>query len=121
MRPLNGLAPFGGSVLASYPTLEKEGNESQTPLSSLPAFQTKQVLLPDLILIVCFSFLLSVYPSLLSCPPIPPSLFLSKSQSLTNTFPLAEAPVPRGSLSQDEVRAESIRSLRQSFASLFSD
>uniref|UniRef100_A0A8D2KWM5 Synapsin-1 n=1 Tax=Varanus komodoensis TaxID=61221 RepID=A0A8D2KWM5_VARKO len=44
-----------------------------------------------------------------------------KSQSLTNTFPLAEAPVPRGSLSQDEVRAESIRSLRQSFASLFSD
>ncbi|KAG8129769.1 hypothetical protein E2320_016398 [Naja naja] len=54
-------------------------------------------------------------------PPIPPSLFLSKSQSLTNTFPLAEAPVPRGSLSQDEVRAESIRSLRQSFASLFSD
>ncbi|XP_053145076.1 synapsin-1 isoform X2 [Hemicordylus capensis] len=51
----------------------------------------------------------------------PPQPQLNKSQSLTNTFPLAEAPVPRGSLSQDEVRAESIRSLRQSFASLFSD
>ncbi|XP_025019419.1 synapsin-1 [Python bivittatus] len=53
--------------------------------------------------------------------PPPPQPQLNKSQSLTNTFPLAEAPVPRGSLSQDEVRAESIRSLRQSFASLFSD
>uniref|UniRef100_A0A670YVS2 Synapsin-1 n=1 Tax=Pseudonaja textilis TaxID=8673 RepID=A0A670YVS2_PSETE len=51
----------------------------------------------------------------------PPGAGAHKSQSLTNTFPLAEAPVPRGSLSQDEVRAESIRSLRQSFASLFSD
>ncbi|XP_070597268.1 LOW QUALITY PROTEIN: synapsin-1 [Erythrolamprus reginae] len=53
--------------------------------------------------------------------PPPPQPQLNKSQSLTNTFPLAEAPAPRGSLSQDEVRAESIRSLRQSFASLFSD
>uniref|UniRef100_A0A7N4PCF7 Synapsin-1 n=1 Tax=Sarcophilus harrisii TaxID=9305 RepID=A0A7N4PCF7_SARHA len=46
-----------------------------------------------------------------------------KSQSLTNTFNLpdpAQAP-PRPSLSQDEVKAETIRSLRKSFASLFSD
>uniref|UniRef100_A0A7N4P6K2 Synapsin-1 n=1 Tax=Sarcophilus harrisii TaxID=9305 RepID=A0A7N4P6K2_SARHA len=48
---------------------------------------------------------------------------LCKSQSLTNTFNLpdpAQAP-PRPSLSQDEVKAETIRSLRKSFASLFSD
>uniref|UniRef100_A0A8C8RVE2 Synapsin-1 n=1 Tax=Pelusios castaneus TaxID=367368 RepID=A0A8C8RVE2_9SAUR len=43
-----------------------------------------------------------------------------KSQSLTSSFPLAE-PAPRDSASPDQARAESIRSLRQSFASLFSE
>ncbi|XP_057686751.1 synapsin-1 isoform X1 [Corythoichthys intestinalis] len=46
---------------------------------------------------------------------------LNKSQSLTNTFNIPETPTPRASLSQDEVKAETIRSLRKSFASLFSD
>uniref|UniRef100_A0A3B4GUI3 Synapsin-1 n=1 Tax=Pundamilia nyererei TaxID=303518 RepID=A0A3B4GUI3_9CICH len=45
----------------------------------------------------------------------------SKSQSLTNTFNIPETPAPRASLSQDEVKAETIRNLRKSFASLFSD
>ncbi|EPQ10618.1 Synapsin-1 [Myotis brandtii] len=45
----------------------------------------------------------------------------SKSQSLTNAFNLPEPAPPRPSLSQDEVKAETIRSLRKSFASLFSD
>lgn len=49
-----------------------------------------------------------------------PSLY-SKSQSLTNTFNIPETPAPRASLSQDEVKAETIRNLRKSFASLFSD
>uniref|UniRef100_A0A3P9AEI5 Synapsin-1 n=1 Tax=Esox lucius TaxID=8010 RepID=A0A3P9AEI5_ESOLU len=49
---------------------------------------------------------------------IPP---LNKSQSLTNTFNIPETPAPRASLSQDEVKAETIRNLRKSFASLFSD
>uniref|UniRef100_A0A3B3C3H2 Synapsin-1 n=1 Tax=Oryzias melastigma TaxID=30732 RepID=A0A3B3C3H2_ORYME len=40
-----------------------------------------------------------------------------KSQSLTNTFNLPETPAPRASLSQDEVKAETIRNLRKSFAS----
>ena len=59
--------------------------------------------------------------------PLPPSshastVFLSsKSQSLTNAFNLPEPAPPRPSLSQDEVKAETIRSLRKSFASLFSD
>uniref|UniRef100_A0A3P8WM20 Synapsin-1 n=1 Tax=Cynoglossus semilaevis TaxID=244447 RepID=A0A3P8WM20_CYNSE len=44
-----------------------------------------------------------------------------KSQSLTNTFNIPETPAPRASLSQDEVKAETIRNLRKSFASLFSD
>ncbi|CAO2624465.1 SYN1 [Lemmus lemmus] len=44
-----------------------------------------------------------------------------KSQSLTNAFNLPEPAPPRPSLSQDEVKAETIRSLRKSFASLFSD
>ncbi|XP_040007632.1 synapsin-3-like [Xiphias gladius] len=42
---------------------------------------------------------------------------LNKSQSLTNTF----TETLRGSLNDDEAKAETIRSLRQSFASLFSD
>ncbi|XP_040898412.1 synapsin-1 isoform X2 [Toxotes jaculatrix] len=46
---------------------------------------------------------------------------LNKSQSLTNTFNIPETPAPRASLSQDEVKAETIRNLRKSFASLFSD
>ncbi|XP_008314183.1 synapsin-3 [Cynoglossus semilaevis] len=42
---------------------------------------------------------------------------LNKSQSLTNTF----TETLRGSQNDDEAKAETIRSLRQSFASLFSD
>uniref|UniRef100_H2SWT5 Synapsin III n=1 Tax=Takifugu rubripes TaxID=31033 RepID=H2SWT5_TAKRU len=41
----------------------------------------------------------------------------SKSQSLTNTF----TETLRGNVTEDEAKAETIRSLRQSFASLFSD
>ncbi|XP_068617151.1 synapsin-1 [Brachionichthys hirsutus] len=46
---------------------------------------------------------------------------LNESQSLTNTFNIPETPAPRASLSRDEVKAETIRNLRKSFASLFSD
>ncbi|XP_040030213.2 synapsin-3 isoform X2 [Gasterosteus aculeatus] len=46
-----------------------------------------------------------------------PSPQLNKSQSLTNTF----TETLRGSVTDDEAKAETIRSLRQSFASLFSD
>uniref|UniRef100_A0A8C4HWN0 Synapsin-3 n=1 Tax=Dicentrarchus labrax TaxID=13489 RepID=A0A8C4HWN0_DICLA len=42
---------------------------------------------------------------------------LNKSQSLTNTF----TETLRGTVTDDEAKAETIRSLRQSFASLFSD
>lgn len=44
-------------------------------------------------------------------------LSFSKSQSLTNTF----TETLRGNPVDDEAKAETIRSLRQSFASLFSD
>lgn len=54
-----------------------------------------------------------------SSPLLPFSSLYSKSQSLTNTFNIPET--PRASLSQDEVKAETIRNLRKSFASLFSD
>uniref|UniRef100_A0A665WXE5 Synapsin-1 n=1 Tax=Echeneis naucrates TaxID=173247 RepID=A0A665WXE5_ECHNA len=54
-------------------------------------------------------------------PLLPFSSLYSKSQSLTNTFNIPETPAPRASLSQDEVKAETIRNLRKSFASLFSD
>uniref|UniRef100_A0A3B1IYG6 Synapsin-1 n=1 Tax=Astyanax mexicanus TaxID=7994 RepID=A0A3B1IYG6_ASTMX len=44
-----------------------------------------------------------------------------KSQSLTNTFNIPETQAaPRPGLSQDEEKAETIRNLRKSFASLFS-
>ncbi|XP_061842109.1 synapsin-1 isoform X1 [Nerophis lumbriciformis] len=46
---------------------------------------------------------------------------LNKSQSLTNTFNIPETPTPPVSLSQDEVKADTVRNLRKSFASLFSD
>ncbi|XP_028661242.2 synapsin-3-like [Erpetoichthys calabaricus] len=45
---------------------------------------------------------------------------LNKSQSLTNTFSLSET-LQRSNTSEDEAKAETIRSLRKSFASLFSD
>ncbi|XP_073322865.1 synapsin-1 [Pagrus major] len=54
-------------------------------------------------------------------PTVGGSPQLNKSQSLTNTFNIPETPAPRASLSQDEVKAETIRNLRKSFASLFSD
>lgn len=57
----------------------------------------------------------------LSSALLPFSSLYSKSQSLTNTFNIPETPAPRASLSQDEVKAETIRNLRKSFASLFSD
>lgn len=56
-----------------------------------------------------------------SSPLLPFSSLYSKSQSLTNTFNIPETPAPRASLSHDEVKAETIRNLRKSFASLFSD
>ncbi|XP_031705351.1 synapsin-1 isoform X1 [Anarrhichthys ocellatus] len=54
-------------------------------------------------------------------PAVGGSPQLNKSQSLTNAFNIPETPAPRASLSQDEVKAETIRNLRKSFASLFSD
>ena len=44
----------------------------------------------------------------------------SKSQSLTNAFSFSESSFFRSSASEDEAKAETIRSLRKSFASLFS-
>ncbi|EGV93544.1 Synapsin-3 [Cricetulus griseus] len=49
------------------------------------------------------------------CPPFP-----SKSQSLTNSLNTSDAS-HRGTPSEDEAKAETIRNLRKSFASLFSD
>ncbi|XP_028312787.1 synapsin-1 isoform X2 [Gouania willdenowi] len=46
---------------------------------------------------------------------------LNKSQSLTNTFNISETQAPRASLSQDVVKAETVRNLRKSFARLFFD
>ncbi|KAM6438135.1 synapsin-3 isoform 1-T2 [Liasis olivaceus] len=45
---------------------------------------------------------------------------LNKSQSLTNTFNISESS-QRGITSEDVAKAETIRNLRKSFASLFSD
>ncbi|KAM4747641.1 synapsin-3 [Rhinophrynus dorsalis] len=45
---------------------------------------------------------------------------LNKSQSLTNNFNISD-PSQRGAGNEDEAKAETIRNLRKSFASLFSD
>lgn len=65
--------------------------------------------------VCCMTLIASSSPLLLF------SSLYSKSQSLTNTFNIPETPAPRASLSRDEVKAETIRNLRKSFASLFSD
>uniref|UniRef100_A0A8B9IT68 Synapsin ATP-binding domain-containing protein n=1 Tax=Amazona collaria TaxID=241587 RepID=A0A8B9IT68_9PSIT len=49
-----------------------------------------------------------------------PHPHLNKSQSLTNTFSIPESS-QRGNTNEDEAKAETIRNLRKSFASLFSD
>ncbi|XP_014349014.2 synapsin-2b [Latimeria chalumnae] len=46
---------------------------------------------------------------------------LNKSQSLTNAFSFTESSFFRSNLNEDEAKAETIRNLRKSFASLFSD
>lgn len=48
-------------------------------------------------------------------------LSCSKSQSLTNAFSFTESSFFRSSVNEDEAKAETIRNLRKSFASLFSD
>ncbi|XP_008703855.1 synapsin-3 isoform X1 [Ursus maritimus] len=52
--------------------------------------------------------------------PAPPHPHLNKSQSLTNSLSTSDAS-QRGTPSEDEAKAETIRNLRKSFASLFSD
>uniref|UniRef100_A0A8C0JVN1 Synapsin ATP-binding domain-containing protein n=1 Tax=Canis lupus dingo TaxID=286419 RepID=A0A8C0JVN1_CANLU len=52
--------------------------------------------------------------------PAPPQPHLNKSQSLTNSLSTSDAS-QRGTASEDEAKAETIRNLRKSFASLFSD
>ncbi|CAJ0963048.1 unnamed protein product [Ranitomeya imitator] len=46
---------------------------------------------------------------------------LNKSQSLTNAFNFTQSPFFRSSTNEDEAKADTIRNLRKSFASLFSD
>lgn len=50
----------------------------------------------------------------------PPHPHLNKSQSLTNSLSTSDT-TQRGTPSEDEAKAETIRNLRKSFASLFSD
>ncbi|XP_051028958.1 synapsin-3 [Acomys russatus] len=52
--------------------------------------------------------------------PASPHPHLNKSQSLTNSLSTSDAS-HRGTPSEDEAKAETIRNLRKSFASLFSD
>ncbi|KAM6215339.1 synapsin-3 [Rhynchocyon petersi] len=51
---------------------------------------------------------------------VPPQPHLNKSQSLTNSLSTSDTS-QRGTPSEDEAKAETIRNLRKSFASLFSD
>ncbi|XP_031204757.1 synapsin-3 isoform X1 [Mastomys coucha] len=52
--------------------------------------------------------------------PVSPHPHLNKSQSLTNSLSTSDTS-HRGTPSEDEAKAETIRNLRKSFASLFSD
>uniref|UniRef100_A0A8D0FH37 Synapsin III n=1 Tax=Strix occidentalis caurina TaxID=311401 RepID=A0A8D0FH37_STROC len=61
-----------------------------------------------------------VFPPQQPRPPAQGRAPRHKSQSLTNTFSLSESS-QRGNANEDEAKAETIRNLRKSFASLFSD
>ncbi|XP_036906657.1 synapsin-2 [Sturnira hondurensis] len=68
------------------------------------------------------SSLAEAQPPLAAAPQKPqPHPQLNKSQSLTNAFSFSESSFFRSSANEDEAKAETIRSLRKSFASLFSD
>ncbi|XP_028700298.1 synapsin-2 isoform X2 [Macaca fascicularis] len=68
------------------------------------------------------SSLAEAQPPLAAPPQKPqPHPQLNKSQSLTNAFSFSESSFFRSSANEDEAKAETIRSLRKSFASLFSD
>ncbi|XP_075039266.1 synapsin-2 isoform X1 [Mixophyes fleayi] len=54
-------------------------------------------------------------------PKTQPHPQLNKSQSLTNAFNFTQSSFFRSSSNEDEVKADTIRNLRNSFASLFSD
>ncbi|OCT58721.1 hypothetical protein XELAEV_18001863mg [Xenopus laevis] len=56
-----------------------------------------------------------------SDPPQKAHPQLNKSQSLTNTFSFTQASFFRSASSDEDSKAETIRNLRKSFASLFSD
>ncbi|XP_063147910.1 synapsin-2 [Candoia aspera] len=60
-------------------------------------------------------------PSPASAPKSQSHPQLNKSQSLTNAFNFTESSFFRSSVNEDEAKAETIRNLRKSFASLFSD
>ncbi|XP_021409624.2 synapsin-3 [Lonchura striata] len=59
-------------------------------------------------------------PTEMSKQQTAPHPHLNKSQSLTNSFSISESS-QRGNATEDEAKAETIRNLRKSFASLFSD
>uniref|UniRef100_A0A8B9Z7X1 Synapsin III n=1 Tax=Buteo japonicus TaxID=224669 RepID=A0A8B9Z7X1_9AVES len=61
-----------------------------------------------------------VFPPQQPRPPAQGRAPSHKSQSLTNTFSISESS-QRGNANEDEAKAETIRNLRKSFASLFSD
>ncbi|XP_018410055.1 PREDICTED: synapsin-2 [Nanorana parkeri] len=52
---------------------------------------------------------------------VPPHPQLNKSQSLTNAFNFTQSSFFRSSSNEDDTRADTIRNLRKSFASLFSE
>uniref|UniRef100_A0A8C3U066 Synapsin-2 n=1 Tax=Catharus ustulatus TaxID=91951 RepID=A0A8C3U066_CATUS len=70
-----------------------------------------------------FSALTQVLPRVGQCDHAELVVFVScsKSQSLTNAFSFTESSFFRSSVNEDEAKAETIRNLRKSFASLFSD
>uniref|UniRef100_A0A3B5MHW7 Synapsin-1 n=1 Tax=Xiphophorus couchianus TaxID=32473 RepID=A0A3B5MHW7_9TELE len=113
-KPSAGQKPPGGQQQqkpAPLPRQQSQGG-SQKVQPTRPGPPTTHLFIP---LVCCMTLI--AFPS----PLLPfPSLY-SKSQSLTNTFNIPETPAPRASLSQDEVKAETIRNLRKSFASLFSE
>nr|XP_033807084.1 synapsin-3 [Geotrypetes seraphini]XP_033807085.1 synapsin-3 [Geotrypetes seraphini]XP_033807086.1 synapsin-3 [Geotrypetes seraphini] len=129
--PQGGPHQVSRSGAPAQPRLSPQGQQPQSPQSSSPQLQRSPSSPTDAALPVQSSRAGTVSPQQ-SRPPAsgqgpgtafrqqaPPHPQLNKSQSLTNNFNISE-PFQRRS-GEDEAKAETIRNLRKSFASLFSD
>ncbi|XP_067854759.1 synapsin-2b [Heptranchias perlo] len=112
LRPQGGLRPTG-------PPTQQQRQPSQAMQQPQPTLQTQRP--QGQLLKEQPEQKMQAQPPLKSQQQSQSHPHLNKSQSLTNAFNISESSLFRSNLNEDEAKAETIRNLRKSFASLFSD